>query len=118
LRDEDLKLLHDIERAARLIVDFASGKTESDYSADVFLRSAIERQFEIIGEAVNRLSKANPALAAGIRSYQKIISFRNILIHAYDNVSDEVVWNTIEVDLPLLFEDLQRIHDSNRGADG
>jgi len=71
LRDEDSKLLHDIEQAARRIVGFTSGKSVGDYVADVLLRSAVERQFEIIGEAVNRLDKANPGLAAQIRSHNK-----------------------------------------------
>lgn len=117
LRDEDLKLLHDIEQAARRIVDFTSGKSVGDYAADMLLRSAVERQFEIIGEAVNRLDKANPGLAAQIRSHKKIIAFRNILIHGYDIVSDKVVWNTIEIDLPMLFEDLQHIYEPDQNTD-
>lgn len=55
LRDEDLKLLYDIERAARRLLEFVSGKTLEQYQVDVMLRSAVERQFEIIGEATNRL---------------------------------------------------------------
>ncbi len=116
LRDEDLKLLYDIERSARLIVQFASGKTSSEYTSDVMLRSAIERQFEIIGEATNRLHKANPALVAKIDNYPKIISFRNLLIHGYDIVSHDVVWNTIEIDVPRLLEDIRRIQESDKDA--
>lgn len=81
------------------------------------LRSAIERQFEIIGEATKRLHKANPDLAAQIRSYRKIIAFRNLLIHGYNIVSDSVVWNTIEEDLPLLRADIRRLRDFDQDTD-
>ncbi len=117
LRDEDLKLLYDIERAARLVLRFVSGKSESDYETDVLLRSAVERQFEIIGEATNRLHKANPALAAQIDNYPKIISFRNQLIHSYDLVSNSVVWNIVENDLPLLREDVRCLHDFSQDTE-
>lgn len=116
LHDEDLKLLYDIERAARLVLEFVSGKAEHDYHTDVMLRSAVERQFEIIGEATNRLSKANPALAAQINHYPKIIAFRNQLIHGYDTTSDNVVWRIIQNDLPALRKDLLSIYDFEQDA--
>lgn len=117
LRDEDLKLLYDIEQAARRILQFVIGKTENDYATDIMLRSAVERQFEIIGEATNRLRKANADLAAQISNYDKIIAFRNLLIHGYDIISDSVVWNTIENDLPLLRSDIERLHDFDQDTD-
>ena len=116
LRDEDLKLLYDIEPAARLILDFVSGKTENDYQTNNLLRSAVERQFEIIGEATSRLRKANPALAAQINDYPKIIGFRNQLIHGYDTISDSVVWNIIQDDLPALRADVRCIYDFEQDA--
>lgn len=116
LRDEDLKLLYDIEHAAKLVLEFVAGKTEQDYQTNVLLRSAVERQFEIIGEATNRLSKANPVLAAQINHYPKIIAFRNQLIHGYDTTSDSVVWRIIHNDLPALRKDLLSIYDFEQDA--
>lgn len=112
LRDEDLKLLYDLEQAARRISEFTRGKTLDDYLDDALLRSAVERQFEIIGEAVNRLQRDNPSLAAGIRDYRKMIAFRNVLIHRYDVISHGIVWEAVEIKIPLLLDDLKRILNS------
>jgi uncharacterized protein with HEPN domain len=60
-------------------------------SATGYCRVGVERQFEIVGEALSQLAKLDPALAKRIADYQKIISFRNILIHGYADVDDELV---------------------------
>ncbi len=104
MRLESKKVLEDVRRAAALIAQFVAGKELSDYAADALLRSAVERQFEIIGEALNRLAKADPAAADRITHTARIIAFRNILIHGYDLVDHEVVWDVIETHLPVLRE--------------
>ncbi len=104
MRLEAKKLLDDVRHASGLIVDFADGKSLDDYLSDAFLRSAVERQFEIIGEALNRLSHACPEVAGLIDQTPRIISFRNALIHGYDLVDHELVWDVVETHLPLLRE--------------
>lgn len=109
LRDEDLKLLYDIEQAVLLITQFTQGKTFDDYLRDALLRAGVEREFEIVGEAINRLQRNNPALADHIRDYKKIIAFRNVLTHRYDVIKHEIVWQAVEDRVPLLLEDIQQI---------
>jgi len=65
-------------------------------------RSAVERKFEILGEALNRLQKSDPTLATQIPEHRKIISFRNVLIHGYDMIDESVVWSIVQQDLPTL----------------
>jgi uncharacterized protein with HEPN domain len=96
------KLLEDIRDAAAFVRQAIDGKTLDDYRRDRLLRQAIERNFEIIGEAVGRLAKVGPATAAKIGDYQQIISFRNVLIHGYDLIDEAQVWEVIRQNLPTL----------------
>jgi uncharacterized protein with HEPN domain len=99
MRLEVKKCLEDVRQAAELILQFTAGKSFADYDGDVLLRSAVERQFEIIGEAVGRLSKVDSAVAAGLPDTPRIVAFRNILIHGYDVVDNHVVWDVIQYNL-------------------
>jgi len=73
------------------------------------LRSAVERQFEILGEALNRLSKVDPATAERIDDLPRIVAFRNILIHGYAVVDDRIVWEIVVTRLDLLDERLSSV---------
>ena len=95
------KYLYDIAEAADELSEFVAGKSLDDYLGNRLLRAAVERQFEIVGEALNQLSKLDPA--------QKIISFRNILIHGYADVDDELVWDIVETSLPILRNEIAQI---------
>jgi uncharacterized protein with HEPN domain len=99
--------LDDIRRAAAAILDFTRGKTFADYHSDDLLRSATERKFEIIGEALNRLRKDAPELLARIHEHRSIISFRNILVHGYDRIDDQIVWGIVEQELTTLLNDVE-----------
>ena len=103
---ETKKYLEDIARAAELVAQFTAGKTFADYMQDPMLRAAVERQFEIIGEALVRLAKRDEIVAARIGEHQRIIAFRNILIHGYNNVDDLLVWGVVESKLNALRRDV------------
>ena len=75
------------------------------------LRAAVERQFEIIGEAMARLARVDEQIVAGIDHYRRIIDFRNILIHRYADVDDRLVWNVVETNLPTLVRDIKALLD-------
>ena len=106
---ETKKFLEDIRQAASLIQQFTAAKTLVDYSKDAFLRSAVERQFEIIGEAINRILKNDAVIPMQLSNYQRIISFRNILIHGYDIVDHQVVWDVVQIDLPILLKEVMTL---------
>jgi uncharacterized protein with HEPN domain len=65
-----------------MVGEFVGGRTFDDYRADPLLRSGVERQFEIIGEALNRLRNLDPGLAERLTNFRRIIAFRNMLIHS------------------------------------
>lgn len=109
MRLEVRKLLEDVRQASNLILDFTCGKALADYESDVLLRSAVERQFEIIGEAVTRLSRLDPETADRLAGRKRIIAFRNVLIHGYDVVEDVVVWDVVEQDLPILKSEVDEL---------
>jgi len=106
---EAKKLLEDVRQACEEIFAFTNSKTFEDYKQDRLLRSGVERQFEIIGEALNRLVKTAPDVANQISHYKRIISFRNILIHGYDLVEDTVVWDVVAKDLPSLYSQVAKL---------
>jgi uncharacterized protein with HEPN domain len=79
-----------------------AGKSFADFDSDLVLRSAVERQFEILGEALGQLARLDAALAAKIPDLRQIVAFRNILIHGYALIDRARVWRTAQDDLPLL----------------
>lgn len=90
MRLEVRKYLYDIEQAADLIGAFTASKQFSDYRDNSMLRAAVERKFEIIGEALSKLTKADSAIASHISEHARIIAFRNILIHGYAEIDDQL----------------------------
>ena len=96
------KLLWDAQQAAERVARFTAAKSFADYEADDYLRSAVERQFEIIGEALNHLSHLDPVTAAAIAELPRIVAFRNVLIHGYASVDNRIVWGVIEGSLSSL----------------
>ena len=75
---------------------------EAQYLADARTKAAVERQFEIIGEAFNRIKKMDPAQLAGIPDWELIIAFRNIIAYGYDVVDDAIVFRNIRDEVPAL----------------
>ncbi|MDR7555228.1 MAG: DUF86 domain-containing protein [Armatimonadota bacterium] len=102
MRLEAKKYLYDIQQATELIAGFTAGKTYADYEREAMLRAAVERQFEIIGEALSQLARLDEAVAARISEYRRIIAFRNILIHGYAEIDHRIVWDIVQSKLPTL----------------
>lgn len=94
--------LWDIEHAANNILVFTHGKQLSDYQNDALLRAAVERNFEVIGEALAQALRFFPEIAGRITNDQEIVAFRNRLIHGYATVRHAVVRDIVQTDLPQL----------------
>lgn len=109
MRRDPRTYLWDAVRAAELLAEFSDGKTFEDYQSDAMLRSAVERQFEIVGEALNNLSKVSPELAAAVPDLRRIVAFRNILVHGYASVDDALVWQVLTEKRPQLEEQLRQL---------
>jgi uncharacterized protein with HEPN domain len=102
LRRDPKSLLWDARDAATAIADMTAGKSFADFDSDLVLRSAVERQFEILGEALGQLARLDPTLAARILDLRQIVAFRNVLIHGYALIDRARVWRAVQDDLPML----------------
>jgi uncharacterized protein with HEPN domain len=109
MRDEALKLLTDIREALAEIDGFTAGMDLPSYESDPMRRAAVERKFEIIGEACNRLSIRDEEIFEKITHAPQIIGFRNRLIHGYDAVDHGIVWDVVKNKLPLLKQEVDAL---------
>ncbi len=99
--NEIKKYLFDIQESIDSIQKYLGDKRDFKvYMADKMLRRAVEREFEIIGEAMSRIEKLDSTIE--ISSKRQIISMRNRVIHGYDKIDNEIVWGTIVRHLPTL----------------
>ena len=109
MEPEARKRLHDVRGAIAAIEEFTAGRSLAEYTQDLFLRSAVERQFTIVGEAVAQLMRSHPEAAARITDWRDIIDFRNLLVHGYDVINDRLVWETVTDDLPVLRREVEAL---------
>lgn len=109
MKDEVREYFEDILKEAQEINEFTSNKDYAIYSKDRLLKAGVERKFEIIGEAMNRIRKQDEDILEEIQDYRSILSFRNILAHGYDIVEDRIVWGIIENNLQMLIEDVEKV---------
>jgi uncharacterized protein with HEPN domain len=102
MQDKTRTCLYDILQAATDILEFTRDLSYADYIADAKTQAAVERKFEIIGEALNRMKRLDEPLVAVIPDHERIISFRNIISHGYDIINPALVWDAIQNHLPSL----------------
>lgn len=99
-----LKWLYDIKLSIEEIESFFENRDDNffEYRKNIMLKRAVERNLEIIGEAVNRILKRDERFSDKISEAKSIIGLRNQVIHAYDNISDENIWSILINHLPKL----------------
>ncbi len=102
---EEKKLLTDIKISILSIYEHLENNLEFEvYKSNKTKRRAVERELEIIGEAINKLLKINPEIV--ISYSRQIVDLRNKIIHSYDNVNDIVIWKIIIKDIPVLQKEI------------
>ena len=101
------KLREDILRSIQEIESFCHGRTFLDFQEDRALQLIVERELEIIGEALARLRRDHPNLAEQIRDINKIVGLRNVLAHGYDILEHEILWDIVENKMALVKRDVQ-----------
>src|SRR5437867_7650916 len=102
MRRDPRAYLWDVREASGLIAEFVRDIRFEEFCANALVRSASERQFEVIGEALSQLAKVDAALASRVPDHRRIIAFRNVLIHGYATLDHHLVWRVIQEDLPVL----------------
>ncbi|MBW1656078.1 HepT-like ribonuclease domain-containing protein [Flavobacterium quisquiliarum] len=107
--DNDIKTwLFDILSSIEEIESYFSGSMQfQDYEADLRTKRAVERNIEIIGEAMNRILKVNDEIQ--ITDSRKIVDVRNRIIHGYDSVSDAVIWGIVIKQVPVLKKEVEQM---------
>lgn len=106
-----LKWLFDVKMSIDEIDHFFENKEKNffEYRANVMLKRAIERNLEIIGEAVNRIITRDHLFTEKITNAKAIVGLRNQVIHSYDNVSDENIWSILIHHLPKLKIEIEKL---------
>ncbi len=112
-RNDRLSLQHMLDHASEA-VELTSGQTRNDLEEQRLLQLALVRLVEIVGEAAGRVSKETQELHPEI-PWPQIVSMRNRLIHGYDFVDHDILWKTVEEDLPPLIEMLVEILNVESG---
>ncbi len=109
MRPDVPKWLEDVRDAAQYILSATQGKTFEAFSSNRTMRQAVERNFEIIGEAINRVARMDETVASRLTDRRRIVAFRNILVHGYDNIDLDVVWAVIQNGLPRLLDEVETL---------
>ena len=112
MRDSAHKLLYDIQLACDDIEAFIAGMDLDGFRSDLKSQRAVGREFEIIGEALNRVRRDIPDLIMKISSHHEINGFRNVLAHGYDIVSEDIVWQAAIQHMAKLKKEVIQLLDS------
>ncbi|HRK87627.1 MAG TPA: DUF86 domain-containing protein [Anaerolineales bacterium] len=100
--------LFDILDSARTALEYMKGKTWDDFSRDTLLQDAVVRRLEIIGEASGRVSSKTQEKYTQL-PWQAMKGTRNRVIHEYDSIELDIIWDIVEQDLPFLVTELEKI---------
>lgn len=113
MRPDSRNRLEHILHACKHVSEFVVDKSLEDDRTDILLRSAVERQLSIIGEALTAIRSKEQELADAIPDARSIIDFRNLLVHGYFVIEHEVVWSILEQDIQPLIAVVTELLNAN-----
>ena len=102
MHERTAKRLHDAMTAAQHIQQFIAGRTFDDFLNDVYFRSAVERQFEILSESLKAAASRNPELHDQFPELHAIVGLRNRIAHSYDELEEKTIWDAATTEVPTL----------------
>ena len=103
------KYLYDIVNCSEFVLQLTKDKTVDDYKNDRVFRSALERELQIIGEAMLQLDHISPETVDKISEHRSIIGFRHVLVHGYDSLDPNTVWNVVETKIEVRLEQAKEL---------
>lgn len=118
MRPESGAYLWDATQASRLAREFSQTTTKSEFSEDLLVRSAVERQLEILGEALRRLRSSDPSTAERVEGLDRIVGMRNVIAHEYGEIDYEILWHVVTTSIPRLIPILEELVAEARDAAG
>ncbi len=114
-RDRE-KFLFDVLESSRYLAQFTAEQTFDRYVNDRAFRRVIERELQIIGEAIVQLKKLEPEAVATLSEAERIIGFRHVLVHGYHELDAGLVWNILKQKLPVLQGEVEALLGRNGGS--
>ncbi len=101
--------IRDAQQGAEAILRITAGLSFDDDLANEMIRSAVERQFEILGDPLDRLRRADPPTASRISGLKGAVALRDLLIHGYESVDDSTVWTIVQHDVSVMIFELKAV---------
>ena len=107
--------LTDIIESCEAINSAVDDMDLEEYQSNRLVRSSVEREFIIIGEAISALSHNDPDIFQAITRARRIIDFRNLLTHEYPTIDDALVWAVVQTDIPVLLSECRNLVSQSSG---
>lgn len=109
MQHRSLKLLEDIRASGQNIFDDTADETFESFRQKRHPQQLVERNFEIMGEAMRRLHDLDPETASKLTNWRSVIDLRNIVAHLYDEINHATLWQIIQTSLPILIEEVKTL---------
>ena len=116
IHDRTLKLLEDIRSTAEALVRETATQTFEDLFRDLRFRFFVERSFEVVGEAAHRLRDEDAHTFARLSDGVKVVGTRNVIVHGYDEIKYNLLWETLKGSVPQLLAEVETLMTELRGG--